>query len=149
MEANVISGEPITFSPIGHVVRTGIPPEDGDITAQLRAQPVRIVVDPRYAAALLGMTPGDDIVVLTYLHRATRDVLQVHPRGDPTRPLTGVFATRSPARPNPIGLTMARVLDVRGTQLTVVGLDALHGTPVLDIKRYSAFFDTPYRSSSA
>ena len=147
MEETVTSGEPITFSPIGYVVRPGPLPEEGDVTAQLRAQPVCIEVDPRYAAALLGMMPGDDIVVLTYLHRATRDVLQVHPRGDPARPLTGVFATRSPARPNPIGLTVARVLDVRGAQLTVVGLDALHGTPVLDIKCYSAFFDAPYRAS--
>ena len=61
-------------------------------------------IDPAYAEALHGLAPGDDLVVLTWLHRADRSVLQTHPRNDPATPLTGVFATRSPDRPNPIGL---------------------------------------------
>ena len=72
--------------------------------------------------------------MLTWLDRADRDVLKVHPRGDPTRPLAGVFATRSPHRPNPIGLHRVEVLGIEGTEIRVRGLEALDGTPVLDIK---------------
>jgi tRNA-Thr(GGU) m(6)t(6)A37 methyltransferase TsaA len=83
---------------------------------------------------LTGIQPGDELLVLTWLHLAQRDVLQVHPRGDINRPLTGVFATRSPDRPNPIGLHRVSVLEVREQKLRVVPLEAIDGTPVLDIK---------------
>ena len=72
--------------------------------------------------------------MLTWLDRADRDVLRVHPRGDVTRPATGVFATRSPHRPNPIGLHRVTVLEVAGTRLRVRDLEALDGTPVVDVK---------------
>lgn len=83
---------------------------------------------------LLGVSPGDDLLVFTWLHRAQRDVLQVHPRGRLEASLTGVFATRSPDRPNPLGLHRVTVLEVIGPRLRVVPLEAIDGTPVVDIK---------------
>jgi tRNA-Thr(GGU) m(6)t(6)A37 methyltransferase TsaA len=93
-----------------------------------------IVFDEDVARALDGIVPGDEVVILTWLDRARRDVLVVHPRGDQTRPETGVFATRSPHRPNPIGLHQVTVLALDGTRLRVQGLEAIDGTPVLDVK---------------
>jgi tRNA-Thr(GGU) m(6)t(6)A37 methyltransferase TsaA len=86
------------------------------------------------AAALEGLAEGDELLVLTWLDRADRGVLRVHPRDDVTRPATGVFATRSPDRPNPIGLHRVTVLEVAGTRLRVRDLEALDGTPVVDVK---------------
>jgi len=86
------------------------------------------------APGLKGITIGDELIVLTWLHLAKRDVLQVHPRGDINRPLTGVFATRSPDRPNPIGLHRVSVLEVKEQKLRVAPLEAIDGTPILDIK---------------
>ena len=83
---------------------------------------------------LLGIQPADELLVLTWLHLAQRDVLQVHPRGDLNRPLTGVFATRSPDRPNPVGLHRVSVLEVTGRKLRVAPLEAVDGTPIVDIK---------------
>jgi len=77
---------------------------------------------------------GDDIIVVTWLHRARRDVLKVHPRSDPRRPLTGVFATRSPDRPNPLGLHRVTVRTVAGNRLLIGPIEAIDGTPVIDIK---------------
>jgi tRNA-Thr(GGU) m(6)t(6)A37 methyltransferase TsaA len=93
-----------------------------------------IVLDDRYVAALDGLTPGADVVLVTWLDRAERDVLAVHPRGDTARPVAGVFATRSPDRPNPIGLHDVRILEVTGNRVHVASLEAVDGTPVLDIK---------------
>lgn len=93
-----------------------------------------LVIEDAYAAALDGITPGDHLVVLTWLDRAERDVLVVHPRGEVARPLTGVFATRSPSRPNPLGLHEVQVLAVEGRRLRVDHLEALDGTPVVDLK---------------
>lgn len=87
---------------------------------------------------LMGIQPGDELTVLTWLHRAERDVLQVHPRGDLSRPLTGVFATRSPDRPNPIGLHRVSVLEVATEKLRVAPLEAIHGTLIVDIKHVLA-----------
>jgi tRNA-Thr(GGU) m(6)t(6)A37 methyltransferase TsaA len=89
---------------------------------------------PLAAAGLMGIKPGDELIVLTWLHLAERDVLQVHPRGDLNRPLTGVFATRSPDRPNPVGLHRVSVLEVLPQQLRVAPLEAIDGTPIIDIK---------------
>ncbi|HHO49246.1 MAG TPA: tRNA (N6-threonylcarbamoyladenosine(37)-N6)-methyltransferase TrmO [Desulfobacteraceae bacterium] len=90
---------------------------------------------PEYAEALEGIGPGSEILVLTWLHLATRDVLKVHPRGNPDNPLRGVFATRSPSRPNPVGLHRVRVLAVEEvTRIRVGPLEVLDGTPVIDIK---------------
>lgn len=93
-----------------------------------------IVIEPEYASALAGLEPDAEAIVLTWLDRADRDVLAVHPRGETDRPLTGVFQTRSPDRPNPIGLHRVRILAIAGTRLAVRNLEALDGTPVLDLK---------------
>jgi tRNA-Thr(GGU) m(6)t(6)A37 methyltransferase TsaA len=87
-----------------------------------------------FATALGGLAPGDDVIVLTWLDRASRDVLCVRPRGDASRPMHGVFATRSPDRPNPIGMHRVTVLELDGTRMRVSGLEALDGTPVVDVK---------------
>jgi tRNA-Thr(GGU) m(6)t(6)A37 methyltransferase TsaA len=84
--------------------------------------------------ALHGLHAGEDIVVLTWLDRADRQTLSVHPRDDPTRPLAGVFATRSADRPNPIGLHAVRIAAVIDTTIIVEHLEALDGTPILDLK---------------
>jgi tRNA-Thr(GGU) m(6)t(6)A37 methyltransferase TsaA len=86
------------------------------------------------ADALVGIQPGDQLILLTWLHQAKRDVLRVRPRGNPAAPLTGVFATRSPHRPNPIGLHRVAVLEVDGLRLRVAPLEAIDGTPIIDVK---------------
>jgi tRNA-Thr(GGU) m(6)t(6)A37 methyltransferase TsaA len=93
-----------------------------------------LVLEPALLDALDGIREGDDLVVLTWLHRARRDVLRVHPRGDPSRPEQGVFATRSPDRPNPIGLHRVRVESIDGRRVRVNALEAVHGTPIVDLK---------------
>ena len=93
-----------------------------------------IVVEPAYEPALHGIRVGDRLVILTWLHLGQRDVLRTHPRDDTTRPEQGVFSTRSPDRPNPIGLHPVEVLAIDGARLRVAPLEALAGTPVLDIK---------------
>jgi tRNA-Thr(GGU) m(6)t(6)A37 methyltransferase TsaA len=98
------------------------------------APPARIEIDPAFAAALDGLAPGADVLVLTWLDRARRDVLTTRPRDDPDRAEQGVFATRSPDRPNPIGLHRVRITAVDGTTVEVDALEALDGTPVLDLK---------------
>jgi tRNA-Thr(GGU) m(6)t(6)A37 methyltransferase TsaA len=89
---------------------------------------------PVVLEALQGVQPGDRLVILTWLDRADRDVLTVHPRGDSSRPPAGVFATRSHHRPNPIGLHPVEVKEIDGTRIKVSGLEALDGTPVVDVK---------------
>lgn len=90
---------------------------------------------PEYEEALDGIVPGQTIVVLFWLNHAARDVIKVHPRGDMSKKLRGVFATRSPARPNPIAISELKVLAIQGNRLEVSGLDILDGTPVVDIKK--------------
>ncbi len=92
-------------------------------------------IDPAFGKALDGIAAGQEVILVTWLHQGRRDLLQVHPRDDPNNPLTGVFATRAPDRPNPIGLHRVRVLEIAGsTRLRVKPLEAVDGTPVVDIK---------------
>ncbi len=98
------------------------------------APPSRVVFLPEFREAASGLREGDEVFVLTWLHLARREVLSVHPRGDARRPLTGVFATRSPDRPNPIGLHVVAIEAVEGDAITVRDLEAIDGTPVLDVK---------------
>ena len=91
-------------------------------------------IDPTLVAGLHRMSVGDEILVITWLHLADRAMLQVHPRGDPNQPLTGVFATRSPHRPNPLGLHRVTVREIDGARLRVGPIEAIDGTPVMDIK---------------
>jgi tRNA-Thr(GGU) m(6)t(6)A37 methyltransferase TsaA len=86
------------------------------------------------AEGLEGIGVGDDIIVITWFHAARRDILKVHLRGDTHNPLTGVFATRSPDRPNPLGLHRVTVLEIAGTRLKVGPIEAIDGTPVVDLK---------------
>jgi len=91
-------------------------------------------VRPWAARALDGVAAGDELIVITWFHRARRDVLTVHPRGDTRNPLTGVFATRSPDRPNPLGLHPVIVRAIDGRRLLIGPIEAIDGTPVVDIK---------------
>jgi tRNA-Thr(GGU) m(6)t(6)A37 methyltransferase TsaA len=91
-------------------------------------------VSPFAAPGLVGLMVGNDIIVVTWLHRARRDIVKVHPRSDRSRPLTGVFATRSPDRPNPLGLHRVTVRRVAQNRLRIGPIEAIDGTPVVDIK---------------
>jgi tRNA-Thr(GGU) m(6)t(6)A37 methyltransferase TsaA len=90
--------------------------------------------DPAVVAGLGALRAGAEVIVLTWLDRARRDILLVRPRGDRTRPETGVFSTRSPDRPNPIGLHRVTIVSIDGTRIRVRNLEALDGTPILDVK---------------
>jgi tRNA-Thr(GGU) m(6)t(6)A37 methyltransferase TsaA len=98
------------------------------------APEARLVFGERFADALDGIAAGDELLVLTWLHRADRGVLRVHPRGDAARPEQGVFTTRSPDRPNPVGLHRVTVVSVDGLRLRVRGVEAVDGTPIVDVK---------------
>jgi tRNA-Thr(GGU) m(6)t(6)A37 methyltransferase TsaA len=114
-------------SPLTHLRSA---PKQGDEGAPAAT----IVLTPEFVEGLAGVEPGDALLVLTWLDRGARDVISVHPRGDLTRPRQGVFATRSPDRPNPIGLHRVKIVSIEGTTITVSDLEAIDGTPVLDIK---------------
>jgi tRNA-Thr(GGU) m(6)t(6)A37 methyltransferase TsaA len=120
--------------PVGHVesplVERGSAPLHGDEGAP----DAWLVFEARVAAALGDVQVDNDILVLTWLDRASRDVLAVHPRSDQSRPVTGVFSTRSPDRPNPIGLHRVTVRKIDATRILASGLEALDGTPILDVK---------------
>ena len=105
-------------------------PKQGDEGAPL----ARIVFLSEFREAVRDLRRGEEVLVLTWLHQGRRDVISVHPRGDMSRPITGVFATRSPDRPNPIGLHAVRIEAVAENGITVHHLEAIDGTPVLDIK---------------
>lgn len=98
------------------------------------APPATLVFEPDVAGGLQGLAVGDAIIVITWLHLSDRNMLRVHPRDDHTRPSTGVFSTRSSDRPNPIGLHRADVTAVQGCRVTVSALEAINGTPIIDVK---------------
>jgi tRNA-Thr(GGU) m(6)t(6)A37 methyltransferase TsaA len=123
------------ISPIGYVRSILKDRSDAPRQGWEGAPNARLEIYPAYVEALEGIQVGQDVWILTWLHEAQRSVLKVHRRGDISNPLTGVFATRSPDRPNPIGLHRATVLGVEaGGSLQVRGLEAIDGTPILDIK---------------
>jgi tRNA-Thr(GGU) m(6)t(6)A37 methyltransferase TsaA len=105
-------------------------PRQGDEGAP---EAVLVFVDD-VVAGLRTLRPGDEVIILTWLHEASRDVLEVHPRGDRDRPLEGVFSTRSPDRPNPIGLHRVTIRSIDGPRVEVSGLEAIDGTPIVDLK---------------
>jgi tRNA-Thr(GGU) m(6)t(6)A37 methyltransferase TsaA len=129
----VIDG-PYVLQPIGWVesplVDRAQAPKQGD-----EGSPEAwLVFEPGVRDAMRDLQVGTDVIVLTWLDRARRDVLVVHPRGDLARPETGVFSTRSPDRPNPIGLHRVAILSIDGTRVRVRDLEALNGTPIVDVK---------------
>jgi tRNA-Thr(GGU) m(6)t(6)A37 methyltransferase TsaA len=120
--------------PIG-IIRSKIKTRaDAPMQGYEGAPDVWLNVSKELAQALDGIAVGDDLIVMTWLHRAKRDVLRVHPRSDRRLPLTGVFATRSPDRPNPIGLHRVTVRRISGTRLRIGPIEVIDGTPVIDIK---------------
>lgn len=131
---------PATFTPIGYVESefAGYAPSD-----EMRARPSRIILRPELTPGLMGLTAGQSILVLFHLHRAADYQLQLHPGHNPQNPIRGVFATRSQYRPNPIAATVAQIQAITDNILTVSGLDAQDGSPVLDLKPYAADFDQP------
>jgi tRNA-Thr(GGU) m(6)t(6)A37 methyltransferase TsaA len=128
--------EPGAFglTPIGWVRSSLAARQDAPRQGSEGAPDAWIDVQGPFAEGLGGVRVGDELVVITWLHQGKRGVLKVHPRGDPDVPLTGVFATRSPDRPNPLGLHRVTVLAMEGARLKVGPLEAIHGTPVVDIK---------------
>jgi tRNA-Thr(GGU) m(6)t(6)A37 methyltransferase TsaA len=128
------AGDDMILEPVGRVVSVVTDPAQAPRQADEGAPPASIVLGPAVREAAAGISPGDRILVLTWLHLADRTVLRVHPRGDRTRAETGVFSTRSPDRPNPIGLHVVTVTAAGNGRIDVDALDAVDGTPVLDIK---------------
>ena len=120
--------------PIGTVESPLTDPADAPKQGDEGAPDAWLVFDPEVREALNGLRVDDEILVLTWLDRARRDVLRVHPRGERSRAEQGVFSTRSPSRPNPIGLHRVTIASVEGLRLRVRGLEALDGTPILDVK---------------
>ena len=117
------------------VIRSGLTERHGAPKQGSEGAPdAWLEVHPLASDGLLGISVGDELIVITWLHQGRRDVLQVHPRGNPTNPLTGVFATRSPDRPNPLGLHPVVVREIDGRRLRFGPIEAIDGTPVVDIK---------------
>jgi tRNA-Thr(GGU) m(6)t(6)A37 methyltransferase TsaA len=130
----MVAEDGIFLEPIGWVESTIVERSAAPKQADEGAPSARIVIRPELSDALRGLRAGTPVLILTWLHEAKRDVLAVHPRKDPNRPLTGVFATRSPDRPNPIGLHATVVERMERSAVVVRNLEAIDGTPVLDIK---------------
>jgi tRNA-Thr(GGU) m(6)t(6)A37 methyltransferase TsaA len=129
-----VDEERTELRPIGRVESPLTDPATAPKQGDEGAPDAWLVIDEQLVAALDGLVPGDHVLVLTWLDRASRDVLEVHPRGDHSRPPQGVFATRSPDRPNPIGLHRVRIAEIVGNRLRVHDLEAVDGTPILDLK---------------
>lgn len=140
-----MSASSYTIEPVGMVhselTRRENAPRQGD----KGAPEAWLEIYPKVADGLVGIDVGDELMLLTWLHLAHRDVLQVHPRGDHNRPLRGVFSTRSPDRPNPVGLHRVIVLEITEHRLRVAPLEAIDGTPIVDLKPVLRESDPPER----
>jgi tRNA-Thr(GGU) m(6)t(6)A37 methyltransferase TsaA len=124
----------ISLVPVGHVESPLKHRDDAPKQGHEGAPEAWIAFEPDMLDALDGIKPGDRLILLTWFDRADRDTLKVHPRSNPDTPLQGVFNTRSPDRPNPIGLHPVEVLEVDGARVRVSELEALDGTPIIDVK---------------
>jgi tRNA-Thr(GGU) m(6)t(6)A37 methyltransferase TsaA len=122
------------LEPIGFIRSTVKTRQDAPRQGYEGAPDAWLELNEKFARALQGLAEGDEVVLITWFHLSDRGTLEVHPRGERKNPLTGVFATRSPDRPNPLGLHRVKVLEMAGTRLKVGPLEALDGTPVVDIK---------------
>ena len=126
--------ENYALNPIGHIRSTLRSLNEAPRQGSEGAPDAWLEVDPAFARGLSGVGAGDEVIVVTWLHRAKRDVLEVHPRGNLDLPLAGVFGTRSPHRPNPLGLHRVTVREISGTRLRIGPIEAVDGTPVVDVK---------------
>jgi tRNA-Thr(GGU) m(6)t(6)A37 methyltransferase TsaA len=131
---NATRPEPIELRPIGRVESVLADPADAPKQGDEGAPEAELVFVDGVAAGLGDLRPGEEAIALTWLDRARRDVLTVHPRDDPSNPETGVFSTRSADRPNPIGVHRVEIVAIDGTRLRVRNLEAVDGTPILDLK---------------
>ncbi len=129
-----MSRDEYSLHPVGYIRSTLRSPEEAPRQGSEGAPDAWLEIRSTFARALLGIAPGDDAIVITWLDRADRGVLEVHPRDDPRNPLAGVFATRSQDRPNPLGLHRVTVREISGTRLRIGPIEAIDGTPVVDIK---------------
>jgi len=133
MEKNMIETE-YAIDPIG-VIRSELASREAAPNQGSEGGPdAWLEVYSAFAEGLEGIGVGDDVILITWFHKAHRDRLKLHPRRDKSRPLTGVFSTRSPDRPNPLGLHRVTVREISGNRLRVGPLEAIDGTPVVDIK---------------
>jgi tRNA-Thr(GGU) m(6)t(6)A37 methyltransferase TsaA len=129
-----VNSQPYEVVPIGWVESPLADLAQAPCQGDECAPPAWLVFDPLVSEGIRDLQAGERIIVLTWLDRARRDELSTHPRGDPNNPLLGVFSTRSPNRPNPIGLHRVQILAVEGLRILVSDLEALNGTPILDVK---------------
>jgi tRNA-Thr(GGU) m(6)t(6)A37 methyltransferase TsaA len=129
-----MTGDTYELRPIGWVESPLVDRDQAPKQGDEGSPEASIVFDLAVAEALTDLRPGTEVLVLTWLHRADRGVLRVHPRSDPANAEEGVFSTRSPDRPNPIGLHRVEILSLEGTRARVRNLEALDGTPVVDVK---------------
>lgn len=120
--------------PIGFVESSILNREDAPSQGNEGAPNAWIILNKDLAEGLEGLSVGQEIIILTWFHLSSRDILKLHPRWDKNNPLTGVFSTRSPDRPNPIGLHPVTILKISGNRIQVSNLEAVNGTPVIDIK---------------
>lgn len=124
-----------TVRPIGHVSSPLVDRADAPRQGDEGAPEAWLDFEPEYQDGLRDLREGEEILVLTWLHRADRETLRVHPRGNPSAPLLGVFSTRSPDRPNPVGLHRVRIVEIASpTRVRVRDLEAIDGTPIIDVK---------------
>lgn len=140
--------DPYTLQPVGFIRSTLKRREEAPRQGPEGAPDAWLEIEPQFAEALLGMEVGHELIIITWLHEARRDVLKGHPRGDESRPVTGVFYTRSPARPNPLGLHPVTVREIeppsregsgatKVTRVKIGPIEVFDGTPVVDIKSAS------------
>jgi tRNA-Thr(GGU) m(6)t(6)A37 methyltransferase TsaA len=131
---NKESSNNYALHPIGFVESSIINREDAPSQGNEGAPDAWITINKNVAEGLEGIEAGQGVIVLTWFHQSKRDVLKLHPRWDKNNPLTGVFNTRSPDRPNPIGLHEVTVLEIAANKIKVTSMEAIDGTPVIDIK---------------
>ena len=124
----------VSLTPVGFIQSSLKHRKDAPRQGSEGAPDAVLEMVPNVEEGTNGIMVGQEIIVVTWLHQARRDVLKVHPRNDENLPLTGVFATRSPDRPNPLGLHRVRVLEIAGNELKVGPIEVIDGTPVVDIK---------------
>lgn len=129
------------LEPVGYIRSVIQGREDAPRQGVEGAPDAWLEIEPKFSKALLGLEVGHELIVITWLHEADRSVLQNHPRSDASRPLTGVFYTRSPARPNPLGLHPVTVREIAGRRIKIGPIEAFDGTPVVDVKSASTRAD--------